>query len=113
MIYLMNSAVMPAGCYGAYRYEPATIDDLAALMRGDLGAFESCLGYDQNADLVQEWTGFRPEVRRVETVFQPGDRALVMRLTRRVSDPRTKGAPVSSDPADWEFAWVTFGGPTP
>ncbi len=62
MIYIMNSAVMPAGNYGTYRYSPATVEDLA----------------------------------------------IVMRLTRRVTDPGTKGAPVSADPADWEFAWVAY-----
>ena len=105
--YLMNSAVMPAGNFGVYRYTPATLADLAEVMAGP---HVSCLGYPQNADLVQAWTGIRPEVARVETRFSPGDRALVMRLTRRVSNPAAKGALVSEDPADWEFAWVHFEG---
>jgi len=105
--YLMNSAVMPAGNFGVYRYTPATLADLAEVMSGP---HTSCLGYPQNADLVQAWTGVRPEVNRVETRFSPGDRALVMRLTRRVSNPAAKGALVSEDPADWEFAWVHFEG---
>jgi len=45
---------------------------------------------------------------RVETTFADGDRAIVMRLKKRVANPSTKGAPVSSDPEDWEFAWVAF-----
>lgn len=55
---------------------------------------------------------FRPFDGQPEVVwpsrFADGDRALVMRLTRRVTDPATKCAQVSSDPADWEFAWVTY-----
>lgn len=106
MIYLMNSAVMPAGNYGTYSYAPATLADLGDLVHGLLGPWESCLGYPQNADLVFGWTGIRPKIRRVETFFQPGDRAFVMRLKTRVKDPGTKGAAVSSSPEDWEFAWV-------
>lgn len=110
MIYLLNSAVMPAGNYGAYRYSPATVEDLAAVLRGEHGEVQSCIGYPQNADLIERWTGIRPEISRAETRFSPGDRALVMRLTRRVSNPAGKGAPVSSHPGDWEFAWVDFDG---
>lgn len=105
MMYLMNSAVMPAGCYGLYTYQPATLEDLRAVVRGE---YVSAIGYPQNADLIERWTGIRPPVQRIEVDFQPGDRALVMRLKTRVANPATKGAPVSEDPADWEFAWVSF-----
>jgi len=108
MIYLMNSAVMPAGNYGTYRYQPATLGDLREVMHGGHGPVTSCIGYNQNADLIERWTGLRPQVTRTETQFKDGDRALVMRLRVRVSNPITKGAPVSSDPEDWELAWVTF-----
>lgn len=108
MIFLMNSAVMPSGNYGTYTYSPATLADLAAVMHGDHGPLTSCLGYPQNADLVEAWTGIRPAINRIETRFADGDRAMVMRLKFRVANPGTKGAPVSPDPADWEFAWVTF-----
>lgn len=108
MIYLMNSAVMPAGNYGTYVYTPATIRDLVAVMAGAHGEYTSAIGYPQNADLVERWTGVRPEVNRIETRFQHDDRAFVMRLPRRVAPP-TKGLPVGEDPKDWEFAWVVFG----
>ena len=108
MIFLMNSAVMPAGNFGVYHYTSATVDDLAAVMRGEHGPVVSCIGYPQNADLIQRWTGVRPEVSRRETVFADGDLAFVMRLPKRVADPATKGAPVGEEPTDWEFAWVYF-----
>lgn len=108
MVYLMNSAVMPAGNYGTYVYRPASMDDLAAVMQGDRGPMRSCIGYPQNADLIERWVGIRPEISRAETTFAPGDRALVMRLKSRVLNPATKGAPVSADPADWELAWVEY-----
>lgn len=105
MIFLMNSAVMPAGNYGTYRYRPATLDDLRTVVQGE---YVSAIGYPQNADLIERWTGIRVPVQRVETSFGPGDRALVMRLRSRVANPATKGQSVSEDPADWEFAWVDY-----
>ena len=110
MIYLMNSAVMPAGCYGTYRYSPAFLVDLKCLVAAGLGEYTSCLGYPQNAELVEAWVGIRPEVSRANVEFKDGDRAFVMRLKSRVANPTTKGGPVSEDPADWEFAWVEFSG---
>ena len=102
---------MPAGCYGTYEYSKATIDDLDEVLRGTHGEYQSHIGYPQNADLIEQWTGIRPEVSRTETQFSHGDCALVMRLTHRVTDPRMKGAPVSANPDDWEFAWVLFTDP--
>lgn len=110
MIYLMNSAVMPAGCYGTYQYRPVVLAELNHLVHGDLGEWESCIGYAQNADLIEGWTGVKPEISRREVTFKDGDSALVMRLRKRVVNPATKGAPVSDDPADWEFAWVDYTG---
>lgn len=107
MIYLMNSAVMPAGNYGRYTYRPASLDDLRAVVAGE---YTSAIGYPQNLDLIEQWTGIRPPLSRVETRFEPGDRALVMRLKSRVVNPAAKGAPVSADPSDWEFALVEFEG---
>ena len=33
VIFLMNSVVMPAGCYGTYTYRHATVHDLSAVLR--------------------------------------------------------------------------------
>lgn len=106
MIYIMNSAVMPAGCYGTYSYQPAALEDLKQVIQS--GHYTSAIGYPQNIDLIEKWTGIRPPLNRIKTTFRPGDRALVMRLKSRVANPATKGAPVSEDPRDWEFAWVEF-----
>ena len=108
MIYLMNSAVMPAGNYGEYTYSEASLEDLGKLLRGEYGEYRSHLGYPQNADLIEQWTGIRPEISRTETRFKPGEAALVMRLKTREVNLNTKGALVSDAPEDWEFAWVTF-----
>lgn len=108
MIYVMNSAVMPAECFGVYTYAPATKAALAEVVRGQHGEWVSCVGYPQNIDLIEAWTGVRIPVSRVEVAFADGDRAIVMRLKRRIADPMTKGQPVGEAPQDWEFAWVTF-----
>ena len=108
MIYLMNSAVMPSGNYEFYRYAPADLTELESILLGLEGEFKSCLGYKENADLIEKWTGIRPEINRIETRFEPRDQAFVMRLKKRVADPATKGQPVSEDPDDWEFAWMNF-----
>lgn len=111
MIYILNSAVMPAGSYGTYTYEPAAIDTLRAVLAGPEGSWASRIGYAQNVDLIERWTGVRVPLDRSEVTFSDGDQALVMRLRRRVADPTTKGAPVSEAPEDWQFAWVTFRAP--
>ena len=108
MIYLMNSAVMPSGNYGLYRYAPADLTDLEFILLGLEGEFKSCLGYPQNADLIEKWIGIRPEINRGKVEYKEGDQAFIMRLKKRVVDPVSKGQPVSENPDDWEFAWVNF-----
>lgn len=108
MITIMNSAVMPAGNYGTFRYSPASVSDLADVVHNQHGQWQSAIGYPQNIDLIEGWTGVRVPLNRSETVFADGDRAIVMRLKRRVINPSSKGAPVSESPDDWEFAWVEF-----
>lgn len=108
MIYLMNSAVMPAGNYGRYSYLPASVHSLCEVVTGQMGEWQSSIGYPQNIQLIEKWTGVTIPLSRTENRFENGDQALVMRLKRRVVNPATKGLPVSEDPKDWEFAWVTF-----
>ena len=108
MIYIMNSAVMPSGNFGTYEYSPATVGELAAVVLENRDNWRSCIGYPQNVDLIEGWTGVRIPMSRVETTFADGDRAIIMRLKKRVANPATKGQPVSDNPDDWEFAWVTF-----
>ena len=109
--YLLNSAVMPSGNYGIYIYHPAGIYDLrivaSRIAAGEFG-YESRIGYPQNIDLIERWTGHRIPLDRSACFFESGDHALIMRLKYRVV-PGRKGAPVTDDPDDWEFGWVEFG----
>jgi len=107
----MNSAVMPAGCFGTYKYSPATVFQLKDLVTGALGEWKSNIGYPQNVDLIKTWTGVTIDFNRDNTVLKDGDAIFTMRLKSRVVNPATKGQPVSEDPEDWEFAWVTYNAP--
>jgi hypothetical protein len=48
------------------------------VLRGEHGEWVSAIGYPQNLDLIEGWTGLRPPLNRIETTFAPGDRALVI-----------------------------------
>ncbi len=108
MITIMNSAVMPAGNFGNYRYTPASVKELADVVQGRRGDWQSAVGYPQNIQLIAVWTGVTIPLARIETEFSDGDCAIVMRLKKRVANPATKGTPVSENPEDWEFAWINF-----
>ena len=105
-LYLMNSAVMPAGCFGTYRYFPMAADTFGWYLKTQ--PVVSTIGYPQNVELLKEWFGVEVALNRVEVVLEPGDQVLVMRLKRRIADPTTKGAAVSNDISMWEFAHVVF-----
>ncbi len=108
MIYIMNSAVMPAGCFGTYTYRPSCIEVLKNILEGRYGMWESAIGYPQNVNLIHKWTGIRIPMNRTNTILRDGDHIFVMRLVHRVSDPSVKGCPVSEDLEDWEFAHVAY-----
>lgn len=108
MIYLMNSAVMPAGNYGNYNYVPSSVKMLEHILTVHPDKWKSYIGYPQNAALIKKWTGVEVPINRETVAFKDGDRAFVMRLKSRMINPTTKGEPVSEDPNDWEFALVSY-----
>ena len=105
-IYLMNSAVMPAGAFGTYRYFPMNPETFGFYLKTQ--PVQSRIGYQQNTDLLRQWFGVEVELNRTEVQLESGDQMLIMRLKRRVADPTAKGAPQSSDISAWEFAHVVF-----
>lgn len=88
MRYLLNSAVIPAGEYGDYRYTPATKAELREFLLGD---FLSRVGYQQTADFIENITGVKITLSRDVSRMQPGDEAMVVRLPYRVH-PLGKGS---------------------
>jgi hypothetical protein len=117
-VWLLNSAVLPAGAYGAYRYAAASWRDVReALARAHVvvhAAGCACgrphvlsrIGYAETAHLIQRMTGVDVPLSREVSALAPGDRALVVRLRFRVADPTEKGA-LGDHPLDaWEVAWL-------
>lgn len=99
--WLLNSAVLPAGAYGIYRYTESSAAELADYLHQP--GVVSRVGYSETAAVIERWTGVRVEISREASPLEPGDVAMVVRLCYRV-DPRTKGAPQSPRDEDWEIA---------
>jgi hypothetical protein len=118
--WLLNSAVLPAGAYGTYRYAPASWQALGEALAGAHVVVDAAgcacgrphvvsrVGYAETASLIHRLTGVEVPLSRDVSALEPGDRALVVRLRFRVADPRTKGAVGAEQSRDaWEVAWLT------
>lgn len=79
--WIINSAVIPTDGWGTYRYEQASVAELASALRGE---HISRIGYPDTADAIERLTGVRPDVSRELSVLAPGDVAYVVRLRYRV-----------------------------
>ncbi|WP_447978133.1 hypothetical protein [Candidatus Nitrospira bockiana] len=121
--YILNSAVLAAGAYGTYRYEPCSREQLRIMLHRDctfcigtgwcdggmcqapsrVESVVSRIGYRETADVIEAWTGWAPPISREPSVLAVGDVAYVVRLRYRV-DPSRKGQPVAPSEADWEIA---------
>lgn len=101
--WLLNSAVIAAGAYGAYEYAPATAEDLREFMRD--GQYVSRIGYPETAQVIAVLSGLpAPEISRETSEMQVGDEAMIVRLRYRIGDPRTKGHATGANPDAWEIA---------
>jgi len=87
MKYILNSAVITAP--GTYEYFLISADEAKQLLTE--GDWESTIGYPETATALSQITGVSIPVNRKQVQMQPGDEALVFRLTRRLSDPELKG----------------------
>ena len=91
--YLLNSAVVTSP--GRYEYWLCDTDTARRWMAA--GPVESTIGYQETADALATLLGSEVPVNRRMIQMQPGDEALVFRLTVRLSDPSIKGRII--DPA--------------
>ena len=96
--FLMNSAVIPAGKYGDWKYERATWRELAAWM--EEGNYESRICYQDTANLIEKMTGRSVPLSRDLAEMQEGDEAMVVRMRYRLAK--------SMDPADWEVGRLEY-----
>lgn len=87
MKYILNSAVITAP--GLYRYHHVPLESAIAWLRA--GRWVSTIGYRETAEALERLTGISIPVNRRQIKMEPGDTALVFRLTCRLDDPRTKG----------------------
>lgn len=103
MLYLLNSAVVTLP--GTYRYRyigPAE----AQLIYHTTPAEQrtSGIGYPETARVMERLLGLSPgeiEVVRTTTLMQPGDRAIVFRLTQRLPDAALKGRLTEQELLEW------------
>jgi len=106
MRYLLNSAVIPAGCYGLYRYRPATVEDLQAFLAA--GDVESRVGYQETLDQVKAWTGCTLPLNTDVSPMQPGDVAMVIRLKYRVRHTHKGRTAATVQTEDWEMGRLDY-----
>ena len=101
MIRLVNAALTPTPGF-IYDYREIDRETFCEiLVEGyEKDNIKSYIGYPQNAGLIEEWTGIRPEVNREQTPVEDEDTLLIMKVNYR-PDARTKGEPIA--PEDLEF----------
>jgi hypothetical protein len=99
---LMNSAMMPVEGY--YHLKKISFKEfITAVIDNNI---ESYIGYQQNIDLIKEWSGKDIELNRSLATFEDGNLALIMKLNYRVANPKDKGNKV--DENSFEFFIVEY-----
>lgn len=102
--WLLNSAVIAAGGYGTYRYEPITWAFLKEILQAM--PVQSRIGYPETAQVIKDQTGVSVALSRETSELALGDVAYIVRLRYRV-DPMAKGRPTARSLDDWEVGRLT------
>ena len=87
MRYILNSAVITSP--GRYEYFHISPEEAKNWLQK--GGYLSTIGYPETADALELMTGISVAVNRQQITMQPGDEALVFRLTKRLNLPENKG----------------------
>jgi len=103
---LMNSAMMPQP--GLYYCREITRGEFCAILKKEHaeGTLENFVSYQQNLDLIEEWTGVKLSPSRGLCEMKDKDGTIVMRLNYRPT-PGTKGDKIINED-DFSFFTVTY-----
>lgn len=106
-LWLLNSAVIPAGSDGLWRYKTLSWEQVKKLLAQYPDPI-SRIGYPQTAEVFHQMTGYKPAVCRETSVLEPGDKAIVVRLKYRITNPADKGQEQPVEVPDWDLALLEY-----
>ncbi|MEP7372574.1 MAG: DUF1874 domain-containing protein [Chitinophagaceae bacterium] len=97
MLTILNSSVLTT--FGEYSYRPLTIEDAKTILKDE--GFVSAIGHNETANLFSSLTGMDIKANRVEYRQQPGEKALIFKIRKRLKVAEVVG-PYEIPPEEYE-----------